>query len=247
MEQPLIITRHLAKNYHLEGFPVHALRGISVEIGAGEFVAIMGPSGSGKSTFMNLLGCLDSPSSGDYLLAGERVSALPGNALAAIRNRRIGFVFQNFNLLPRTSALENVELPLLYCGVPPAERHRRAVARLEGMGLGDRMHHHPSQLSGGQQQRVAIARALINDPVLILADEPTGALDTRTSCEIMALLQQLNRDGMTVVLVTHEREIAGFANRIISFRDGRVVEDYRVEQPNDAAAMMKERPEEVEA
>jgi len=247
MGEPLIVTRNLTKNYHLEGFPVHALRGISVEIGAGEFVAIMGPSGSGKSTFMNLLGCLDSPSSGEYLLAGERVSALSGNALAAIRNRRIGFVFQNFNLLPRTSALENVELPLLYCGVPPPERHRRAVARLEAMGLGDRMHHHPSQLSGGQQQRVAIARALVNDPVLILADEPTGALDTVTSCEIMALLQQLNRDGMTVVLVTHEREIAGFANRIISFRDGRVVEDQRVERPNDAAAMMRERPEEVEA
>ena len=247
MEQPLIITRLLTKNYHLEGFPVHALRGISVEISAGEFVAIMGPSGSGKSTFMNLLGCLDSPSSGEYLLAGERVSALSGNALAAIRNRRIGFVFQNFNLLPRTSALENVELPLLYCGVPPAERHRRAVAKLEAIGLGDRMHHHPSQLSGGQQQRVAIARALINDPVLILADEPTGALDTRTSCEIMALLQQLNRDGMTVVLVTHEREIAGFANRTIGFRDGRVVEDRRVEHPNDAAAMMKQQPEEAEA
>lgn len=247
MDQPLIVTRDLTKNYHLEGFPVHALRGISVEIEPGEFVAIMGPSGSGKSTFMNLLGCLDSPSSGEYFLAGERVSALSGNELAAIRNRRIGFVFQNFNLLPRTSALENVELPLLYCGIAPAERNRRAVARLEAMGLGDRMHHHPSQLSGGQQQRVAIARALINDPVLILADEPTGALDTRTSCEIMALLQQLNRDGMTVVLVTHEREIAGFANRIISFRDGRVVEDHRVEQPSEAAAMMEDRPEEVEA
>jgi len=247
MVEPLIVTRDLTKNYHLEGFPVHALRGISVEIGAGEFVAIMGPSGSGKSTFMNLVGCLDSPSSGEYLLAGERVSALSGNALAAIRNRRIGFVFQNFNLLPRTSALENVELPLLYCGIPPTERHRRAVSRLEAMGLGDRMHHHPSQLSGGQQQRVAIARALVNDPVLILADEPTGALDTRTSCEIMALLQQLNRDGMTVVLVTHEQEIAGFANRIISFRDGRVVEDHRVERPSDAAAMMAERPAEVEA
>ena len=247
MGEPLIVTRDLTKNYHLEGFPVHALRGISVEIGAGEFVAIMGPSGSGKSTFMNLLGCLDSPSSGEYFLAGEQVSALSGNALAAIRNRRIGFVFQNFNLLPRTTALENVELPLLYCGVPPAERHRRAVARLEAMGLADRMHHHPAQLSGGQQQRVAIARALVNDPVLILADEPTGALDTRTSCEIMALLQQLNRGGMTVVLVTHEREIAGFANRIISFRDGRVVEDHRVDQPSNAAAMVAARPEEVEA
>ncbi|MDH3288376.1 MAG: ABC transporter ATP-binding protein [Betaproteobacteria bacterium] len=246
MEQPLIITRRLTKNYHLEGYPVHALRGVSVEIGAGEFVAVMGPSGSGKSTFMNLLGCLDSRSSGEYLLAGELVSDLSGDALATIRNRRIGFVFQNFNLLPRTSALENVELPLLYCGVPAAERHQRSRAKLEEVGLGDRMHHHPSQLSGGQQQRVAIARALVNNPVLILADEPTGALDTHTSCEVMALLQQLNRDGMTVVLVTHEREIAAFADRIISFRDGRVVEDHRGEQPNDAAAMAARMQEEVE-
>lgn len=247
MEQPLIITRRLTKNYDLEGYPVHALRGVSVEIGAGEFVAVMGPSGSGKSTFMNLLGCLDRPSSGEYLLAGERVSDLPGDALAAIRNRRVGFVFQNFNLLPRTSALENVELPLLYCGASGAERHRRARDRLEEVGLGERMHHQPSQLSGGQQQRVAIARALVNDPVLILADEPTGALDTHTSCEVMALLQQLNRNGMTVVLVTHEHEIASFAQRIVSFRDGRVVEDRRVEKPNDAAIMAEQRREEVEA
>jgi putative ABC transport system ATP-binding protein len=246
MEQPLIIARRLTKNYDLEGYPVHALRGVSVEIGAGEFVAVMGPSGSGKSTFMNLLGCLDHPSSGEYLLAGERASDLSGDALAAIRNRRVGFVFQNFNLLPRTSALENVELPLLYCGVPAAERHQRAQAKLEEVGLGDRMHHQPSQLSGGQQQRVAIARALINEPVLILADEPTGALDTHTSCEVMALLQQLNRNGMTVVLVTHEHEIASFAHRIISFRDGRVVEDRRVEKPNDAAAMAAQQQEEVE-
>jgi len=246
MEQPLIITRRLTKNYHLEGYPVHALRGVSVEIGAGEFVAVMGPSGSGKSTFMNLLGCLDRPSGGEYLLAGERASDLSGDALAAIRNRRVGFVFQNFNLLPRTSALENVELPLLYCSVPAADRRQRARAKLEEVGLGDRMHHQPSQLSGGQQQRVAIARALVNDPVLILADEPTGALDTHTSCEVMALLQQLNREGMTVVLVTHEQEIASFAHRIISFRDGRVVEDHRIEQPNDAAAMAAQRQEEVE-
>ena len=246
MTQPLIVTRDLTKNYHLEGIPVHALRGVSVQVDGGEFVAIMGPSGSGKSTFMNLLGCLDSPTSGEYLLGGEAVSALSGNALAAIRNRRIGFVFQNFNLLPRTSALENVELPLLYCGVPPAERYRRAVAKLETIGLADRMHHHPSQLSGGQQQRVAIARALVNDPVLILADEPTGALDTRTSCEIMALLQALNRNGLTVVLVTHEREIAGYASRMISFRDGRVIEDQRVEHPADAAAMLEKQPHEVD-
>ena len=237
MSAPLIVTRHLAKVYRLDAYDVNALRGVSLTIEPGEFVAVMGPSGSGKSTFMNLLGCLDSPSAGEYFLAGEQVSRLAGDALAAIRNRRIGFVFQNFNLLPRTSAVENVELPLLYCGVPAAERTRRALACLAGVGLADRAHHHPAQLSGGQQQRVAIARALINDPVLILADEPTGALDTHTSCEVMALLQQLNRNGMTVVLVTHEQDIANFAGRIIGFRDGCVVEDRRVAHPNDAAAM----------
>ena len=237
MTGPLIVTRELAKVYQLDGYQVQALRGVSVAIEPGEFVAVMGPSGSGKSTFMNLLGCLDSPSAGEYFLAGEPVSRLAGDALAATRNRRIGFVFQNFNLLPRTSALENIELPLLYCGIAAAERRRRALQRLADVGLADRAHHHPAQLSGGQQQRVAIARALINDPVLILADEPTGALDTHTSCEVMALLQQLNRNGMTVVLVTHEHDIARFARRIISFRDGRVVEDQRVEHPSDAAAM----------
>lgn len=237
MTDPIIVTRELTKVYHLEEYQVHALRGVSVSIARGEFVAVMGPSGSGKSTFMNLLGCLDTPSTGDYFLAGEQVSRLTGDALAATRNRRIGFVFQNFNLLPRTSALENVELPLLYCGVPAAERRRRALQRLVDVGLAERAHHHPAQLSGGQQQRVAIARALINDPVLILADEPTGALDTHTSCEVMALLQQLNRNGMTVVLVTHEHDIARFAGRIIGFRDGRVVEDRAVLHPSDAAAM----------
>jgi putative ABC transport system ATP-binding protein len=237
MTAPLIITRVLTKSYALGGLDVQALRGVSLAIDSGEFVAVMGPSGSGKSTFMNLLGCLDTPTSGEYRLAGERVSGLGGDALAAIRNRRIGFVFQNFNLLARTSALENIALPLLYCGVPAAERERRAAARLAEVGLAERGHHHPSQLSGGQQQRVAIARALVNDPVLILADEPTGALDTLTSCEVMALLQQLNRRGMTVVLVTHERDIAEFARRVVTFRDGRVVEDRRVEQPKDAAAM----------
>jgi len=237
MTTPLIITRELRKSYALGGLEVQALRGVSLEIGSGEFVAVMGPSGSGKSTFMNLLGCLDTPSDGEYLLAGERVSGLGSDALAAIRNRRIGFVFQNFNLLARTSALENIALPLLYCGVPAAERERRAAARLAEVGLADRGHHHPAQLSGGQQQRVAIARALVNDPVLILADEPTGALDTLTSCQVMALLQQLNRRGMTVVLVTHERDIAEFAQRVVTFRDGRVVEDHRVAAPRDAAAM----------
>ncbi|OGA50576.1 MAG: macrolide ABC transporter ATP-binding protein [Betaproteobacteria bacterium RIFCSPLOWO2_12_FULL_62_13] len=236
MTEQLIVTRSLAKDYHLEGYEVHALRGVSIEIHAGEFVAVMGPSGSGKSTFMNLLGCLDSPTSGEYFLGGQRISGLTGDALAAIRNRRIGFVFQNFNLLPRTTALENIELPLLYSHVPAPARRNQALARLAEVGLAERARHHPAQLSGGQQQRVAIARALVNNPVLILADEPTGALDTCTSCEVMALLQQLNRNGMTVVLVTHEHDIAAFAGRIISFRDGHVVDDQRV-VPNDAQAM----------
>ncbi len=241
MSAPLIATRELTKSYELGGLSVQALRGVSLNINPGEFVAVMGPSGSGKSTFMNLLGCLDTPSSGEYLLAGERISGLDGDALAAIRNRRIGFVFQSFNLLPRTPALENIALPLLYCGVPAEERQRRAAERLAEVGLADRGHHHPAQLSGGQQQRVAIARALINDPVLILADEPTGALDTQTSCEVMALLQQLNARGMTVVVVTHERDIADFAKRVVTFRDGRVVEDHVVEAPRDATAMAGQR------
>ncbi|HUF80103.1 MAG TPA: ABC transporter ATP-binding protein [Burkholderiales bacterium] len=238
MADPLIITRELAKDYRMDGYTVAALRRVSLEIAAGEFVAVMGPSGSGKSTFMNLLGCLDSPTAGEYRLAGENVSRLSGDALAAIRNRRLGFVFQNFNLLARTSAVENVELPLLYGNCPAEERRRRAMARLAEVGLADRAHHHPSQLSGGQQQRVAIARALVNDPVLILADEPTGALDTRTSFELMGLLQELNRGSMTVVLVTHERDIAAFASRIIGFRDGHVVDDQRVARPADARALL---------
>ncbi len=238
MADPLIITRELAKDYRMDGYTVAALRRVSLEIAAGEFVAVMGPSGSGKSTFMNLLGCLDSPTAGEYRLAGENVSRLSGDALAAIRNRRLGFVFQNFNLLARTSAVENVELPLLYGNCPAEERRRRAMARLAEVGLADRAHHHPSQLSGGQQQRVAIARALVNDPVLILADEPTGALDTRTSFELMGLLQALNRGSMTVVLVTHERDIAAFASRIIGFRDGHVVDDQRVARPADARALL---------
>jgi putative ABC transport system ATP-binding protein len=245
MEQPLIVTRGLVKDYRMESYTVAALRGVSLEIAAGEFVAVMGPSGSGKSTFMNLLGCLDSPSGGEYLLAGDRVSELSGDALAAIRNRRIGFVFQNFNLLARTSAVENVELPLLYSHCPAEERRQRAMARLAQVGLAERAHHHPSQLSGGQQQRVAIARALVNNPVLILADEPTGALDTRTSFELMGLLQQLNREGMTVVLVTHERDIATFASRIIGFRDGHVVDDQRVAQPADAQALLRDYDKEA--
>ena len=234
----LIVTRELAKVYRMEGYAVTALNKVSITIDAGEFVAVMGPSGSGKSTFMNLLGCLDRPSSGEYSLAGDKVSELSSDALAAIRNRRIGFVFQSFNLLPRTSALENVELPLLYSHVTAETRRSRALARLGEVGLADRAEHHPAQLSGGQQQRVAIARALVNDPVLILADEPTGALDTRTSFEIMGLLQDLNRSGMTVVLVTHEHDISDFATRVIGFRDGHVVDDRRI-TPVDAHAKLR--------
>jgi putative ABC transport system ATP-binding protein len=237
--EPLIVVRDLAKVYRMEGYAVTALGKVTMEIRTGEFVAVMGPSGSGKSTFMNLLGCLDRPSGGEYWLAGEKVSQLSADALAAIRNHRIGFVFQSFNLLPRTSALENVELPLLYSHVSALERHKRALARLQEVGLAERAEHHPAQLSGGQQQRVAIARALVNDPVLILADEPTGALDTRTSFEVMGLLQDLNRRGLTVVLVTHEHDIADFASRVISFRDGHIVDDRRA-QPVDALRKLRE-------
>ncbi|HEY0843935.1 MAG TPA: ABC transporter ATP-binding protein [Noviherbaspirillum sp.] len=242
----LIRTDSLVKDYVMGTNVVHALRGVSLHIDKGEFVAIMGASGSGKSTFMNLLGCLDSPTAGEYELAGDKVSSLSADALAVIRNRHIGFVFQQFNLLPRTSALDNVELPLLYAGVPAAERHARAMQRLAEVGLGERTDHHPAQLSGGQQQRVAIARALVNNPSLILADEPTGALDSRTSIEIMALLQKLNRDGMTIVMVTHEHDIAAFASRIITFRDGAVVRD-EPSQPNDARAELERLGDREEA
>lgn len=221
----LISVSDLSKDYQMGDTHVPALRGVTLEIAAGEFVAVMGPSGSGKSTFMNLLGCLDHPSRGRYHLGGEEVSRFDNNQLARVRNQKLGFVFQHFNLLPRTTALDNVALPLLYAGASNEERTRRAAQRLQQVGLGDRMHHHPSQLSGGQQQRVAIARALVNDPALVLADEPTGALDSHTSREIMALLQELNRQDITVVLVTHESDIAHHAKRIISFRDGLVMED----------------------
>ncbi|HEX2532040.1 MAG TPA: ABC transporter ATP-binding protein [Burkholderiaceae bacterium] len=233
----LIETRGLTKEYVIGSTRVLALNQVSITIEEGEFVAIMGASGSGKSTFMNLLGCLDTPTSGDYLLAGGEVSTHSPDELAAIRNRRIGFVFQQFNLLPRASALDNVELPLLYSGMSPPERKARVLQRLADVGLADRADHHPAQLSGGQQQRVAIARALANNPTLILADEPTGALDSRTSVEIMALLQNLNRSGMTIVMVTHEHDIAAFAGRIVTFRDGRVISD-QPNVPEDAQAAL---------
>ena len=231
----LIEARELTKVYAMGDQTVHALRGVSLDIAAGEFVAIMGASGSGKSTLMNILGCLDQPTSGEYRLAGEAAETMAPDQLAAIRNRHIGFVFQQFNLLPRTSALENVELPMVYAGVRAADRRRRALAALEKVGLAQRASHTPAELSGGQQQRVAIARALVNEPQLILADEPTGALDTQTSEDIMRLLAGLNVQGLTVVLVTHEHDIAAWAGRRIVFRDGLVVEDTR-QPPRGAAA-----------
>jgi putative ABC transport system ATP-binding protein len=230
----LIEARSLVKTYRMGDQVVQALDDVSLDIAQGEFVAIMGASGSGKSTLMNILGCLDRPSSGTLRLAGEEVAGLDGDALASIRNRRIGFVFQQFNLLPRTSAVDNVELPMVYAGVKPAERRTRALAALQRVGLGERAAHTPAELSGGQQQRVAIARALVNQPSLILADEPTGALDTHTSEDIMRLLSELNAQGMTIVMVTHEADIATWARRRVVFRDGRIVED-RLQPPRVAA------------
>jgi len=242
----LIETEDLVKDYHLGSHRVHALRGVSIHVHVGEFMAVMGPSGSGKSTFMNLLGCLDTPTAGRYHLAGVDVSAMNPDQLARVRNEKIGFVFQTFNLLPRTTALENVELPLLYRHLAARDRQQRAQAKLAAVGLSDREHHHPAQLSGGQQQRVAIARALINEPVLILADEPTGALDTRTSVEIMAIFQDLNRGGITVVVVTHEPDVARYAGRVLSFRDGRVTKDDVVRDPLQARELLATLPRDDE-
>jgi putative ABC transport system ATP-binding protein len=227
MGKPLIETSKVSKVYRMGDVEVHALREVSLTISEGESVAVMGPSGSGKSTLMNILGCLDRPSSGGYWLVGEEVSQLDRNALARLRNRTLGFVFQSFNLLSRTSALENVELPLLYAGVSARERHARAREALARVGLGERMHHHPNQMSGGQQQRVAVARALVTRPHLIVADEPTGNLDSRTSIEIMALFQELGRSGITLLLVTHESDISRYASRVVVMRDGRVQSDER--------------------
>jgi len=248
----VIEIKNLVKDYRVGDMPVHVLKGISFEIEHGDFVAIMGPSGSGKSTLMNILGCLDKPTSGVYMLDGISVGELNRDQLAEIRNRKIGFVFQQFNLLPRTSAVENVELPLMYTDVPARERHERAMKALLSVGLAGREEHQPSQLSGGQQQRVAIARALVNDPRIILADEPTGALDSRTSIEIMAIFQRLNRDhGITMIVVTHDPDVATYANRKIHFKDGRLQLDERIAQPGEAQKDLErlpaEPPEEVAA
>jgi putative ABC transport system ATP-binding protein len=239
---PVIRVVDAHKYYDLGETRVHALRGVSVDIAAGEFVAIMGASGSGKSTFMNIIGCLDKPTSGQYFLENDDVSKMTKAELAFIRNRKIGFVFQGFNLLARTTALENVELPTLYARIPKEERHKRATDALTLVGLGDRIHHFPSQLSGGQQQRVAIARGLVNKPAILLADEPTGNLDSKTSVEIMDIFQRLNDAGLTIVLVTHEPDIAHFAKRTIIFRDGKIKRDEPVENRPVAAEVLKTMP-----
>jgi putative ABC transport system ATP-binding protein len=242
-QPPIIELSHVSKDYDTGGSTVRAMREVDLSIAHGEFVAIVGTSGSGKSTMMNILGCLDRPTRGTYTLAGIDVGSRPGDSRAIVRNRVIGFIFQGFNLLSRTTALENVELPLQYRGVSARERRRRATAALTAVGLEGRLDHTPNQLSGGQQQRVAIARALVTDPPLLLADEPTGNLDTRTSLEVLALLQKLNRDrGITIVLVTHERDIAACASRVVTMRDGRIVSDVVQDEPLDAAAELAALP-----
>jgi putative ABC transport system ATP-binding protein len=240
---PVIQLSHVHKIYHMGDVEVHALRGISLTVNQGEFVAIMGASGSGKSTTMNIIGCLDRPTRGTYILDDQDVSELSKDERADIRNRKIGFVFQGFNLLSRTSALENVELPMLYSNVGTAERHQRAMEALTAVGLAGREYNHPNQLSGGQQQRVAIARALVNRPALILADEPTGNLDSRTSVEVMDIFQKLNREqGITLVLVTHETDIAEYADRVVIFKDGKIKSDYRVTNRRNASEELKLLP-----
>jgi putative ABC transport system ATP-binding protein len=229
-EDWVIVTRGITRDYDMGGEVVHALRGVDLAVRRNEYVAIMGPSGSGKSTLMNIIGCLDTPSAGEYWLNGELVSSMSDDQLARVRNREIGFVFQTFNLLPRATALHNVELPLVYAGVPSAERKRRAVGALERVQLADRMDHRPNELSGGQRQRVAIARALVNDPAILLADEPTGNLDSTTSEEIMRVFEELARHGQTVIMVTHEADIAAHARRVVVLRDGRVSSDERRER-----------------
>jgi putative ABC transport system ATP-binding protein len=240
IRQPVIEVTDLHKEYRMGTNVVHALQGISLQVHTGEFVAVMGPSGSGKSTFMNLVGCLDRPSLGSYKLDGVEVTSMSPNALADFRNRKLGFVFQGFNLLQRMDALGNVILPMLYASVPANVRRERGMAALEAVGLNDRADHRPNELSGGQQQRVAIARALVNAPSLVLADEPTGNLDSRTSVEIMAILQRLNAGGATIVLVTHEPDIAAYCSRTVVFRDGHLVSDTRVERPASAGAALAE-------
>jgi putative ABC transport system ATP-binding protein len=245
MAEPLIRVVDLKRSYALGDVLVHALRGLSLDIAPGSFFAVVGASGSGKSTLMNILGLLDRPTSGHYFLDGQNVSGFDRDRRAELRNKKIGFVFQNFSLLPRTTALENVELPLLYNGRGhrPAERHAKAMALLQAVGLADRAHHTPNQLSGGQQQRVAIARSLVNEPELILADEPTGNLDSRTSIEIMEILQRLNRErGITVLLITHEHDIAEYATRVVTVRDGRILTDQPVTHRRDAAAELAALP-----
>ena len=240
----LISTRGLTKVYQMGEFEVHALRGIDLDIEQGEFIAIMGASGSGKTTYMNLLGCLDRPTAGSYELDGIAVHEMSSEQLTKVRNEKIGYVFQSFYLLPRTTALENVELPLLYTrNLSHKERMNQAMEALDVVGIKDRARHFPNQLSGGQQQRVAIARAIVNNPVFLLADEPTGNLDTRTSVEVMALFQKLHAQGMTVILVTHEHDISRYANRIITFRDGMIISDKPNPQPRNAAEDLKNMPE----